>query len=89
MTAEERAALFDNPLNQSRLSYRVANDISFYSNDGRQRPDSGNSFRQDHDDYDDNDMETAGGFNFDDLMREKVQKDSTRPPDAPHAQHQY
>ena len=39
------------------------------------------------DDYDDNDMETAGGFNFDDLMREKVQKDSTRPPDAPHAQH--
>ena len=32
-------------------------------------------------------METAGGFNFDDLMREKVQKDSTRPPDAPHAQH--
>lgn len=86
MTAD---AMFDNPLNQSRLSYRGANDISFYSNDGRQRPESGNSFRQDREDFDDIDMDTGSGFNLDDLMREKVQRDFIGPSEMLPSQHQY
>lgn len=82
VTAEERAAMFygAGDLDVSRASYRN-NDVSFFSQGG---PSQGQSFRHEYDEDEDqgDNGEDGGAFNFDNLMAEKVARDSFRASEA-------